>query len=93
MLLVNNIGELVHSMVDANLGSPNKNIGDAFLLVWKFPESEVLRDYRSSDLKLANSETVRQITDLSLVSFMKIIAKLNRSYDILKWRQNTKLLN
>lgn len=44
MLLVNNIGDLVHSMVDTNLGSPNKNIGDAFLLVWKFPESEVLRD-------------------------------------------------
>ena len=35
MLFVNNIGEIVHSMVDRFGGAANKNIGDAFLLVWK----------------------------------------------------------
>jgi class 3 adenylate cyclase len=35
MLFVNNIGEIVHSMVDRYQGTANKNIGDAFLLVWK----------------------------------------------------------
>jgi hypothetical protein len=35
MIFVNNIGEVVHSMVDRYLGAANKNIGDAFLLVWK----------------------------------------------------------
>ena len=35
MLFVNNIGEVVHSMVDRYAGAANKNIGDAFLLVWK----------------------------------------------------------
>lgn len=38
MIFVNRIGEIVHQIVNENCGSANKNIGDAFLLVWKFPE-------------------------------------------------------
>ena len=38
MLFVNEIAEIVHSIVDAYSGAANKNIGDAFLLVWKYPE-------------------------------------------------------
>ena len=36
MLFVNEIGEIVHSVVDQFSGAANKNIGDAFLLVWKY---------------------------------------------------------
>ena len=46
MTFVNHIGGIVHSAVDQMGGSPNKNIGDAFLLVWKLP---------------CNPETVRKI--------------------------------
>lgn len=35
MLFVNNIAEIVHAIVDRYAGAANKNIGDAFLLVWK----------------------------------------------------------
>jgi class 3 adenylate cyclase len=42
MVFVNTIGECVHSIVDKFAGAANKNIGDAFLLVWKFPVDEVL---------------------------------------------------
>lgn len=41
MLFVNEIGEIVHGIVDQYSGAANKNIGDAFLLAWKVPESEV----------------------------------------------------
>lgn len=34
MLFVNNIADIVHTMVDRFGGAANKNIGDAFLLVW-----------------------------------------------------------
>jgi hypothetical protein len=37
MIFVNEVAEITHSIVDSHNGSPNKNIGDAFLLVWKFP--------------------------------------------------------
>lgn len=40
MLFVNEIGELVHSVCDHFSGAANKNIGDAFLLVWRFDEDE-----------------------------------------------------
>ena len=40
MIFVNNIGEIVHCMVDRYLGAANKNIGDAFLVVWKLEEGK-----------------------------------------------------
>jgi len=38
MSFVNEIADLVHGVVDRYSGTPNKNIGDTFLFVWKFPE-------------------------------------------------------
>jgi class 3 adenylate cyclase len=48
MIFVNTVAKLVHGISCEFLGSPDKNIGDAFLLIWKFPESEI--DYHP-DLK------------------------------------------
>lgn len=43
MMFVNEIAEIVHGTVDHYSGSANKNIGDAFLLVWKYrPDDYVL---------------------------------------------------
>lgn len=39
MIFVNNVAEIVHSLIDRYGGTPNKNIGDAFLLVWKFRDN------------------------------------------------------
>lgn len=41
MIFVNEIAHIVHSSVHQYHGSANKNIGDAFLLVWKIPEGAV----------------------------------------------------
>lgn len=35
MVFVNEIAKILHKIVDKYQGSPNKNIGDAFLVVWK----------------------------------------------------------
>lgn len=35
MIFVNTIASIVHGNVDKYGGAANKNIGDAFLLVWK----------------------------------------------------------
>ena len=40
MLFVNEIALIVHSCVDKYTGSCNRNLGDAWLLAWKIPESE-----------------------------------------------------
>ena len=39
MKFVNEIAEVVHSSVDSMTGATNKNIGEAFLFVWKYPSS------------------------------------------------------
>ena len=44
-MFVNQIADITHSMVDRYGGSANKNIGDAFLLVWKF---EIQDDFTKS---------------------------------------------
>lgn len=36
MLFTNEVGEIVHGITNQFSGAANKNIGDAFLLVWKF---------------------------------------------------------
>ena len=38
---MNHIADVVHSQVDRFGGSANKNIGDAFLLTWKFKYTDI----------------------------------------------------
>lgn len=58
---VNTIAEIVHFEVNRYSGSSNKNLGDAFLLVWKFPEVDVEQiiaydedGYEKLDINLKN---------------------------------------
>jgi class 3 adenylate cyclase len=41
MIFVNEIANIVHSSIHQHHGSANKNIGDAFLLVWKLPTASI----------------------------------------------------
>ncbi len=52
MLFVNEIGEIVHGVVDHYSGAANKNIGDAFLLVWKFQDDDIKRLEGTDDVEL-----------------------------------------
>lgn len=49
MMYVNEIAAIVHSQVSTCDGHPNKNIGDAFLLVWRLPsemENEDIAEFQ-----------------------------------------------
>lgn len=67
--LVNNVGSIVHDVTIENHGAPNKNIGDAFLLVWK-PKGSL---------------TVRQIAESALRSYVSIIIEMARDEVLRKW--------
>ena len=54
MVFVNEIAEIVHGTVDTFLGSANKNIGDAFLLVWKYTSENVETDPKTGQLMIKN---------------------------------------
>ena len=58
MLFVNEIGEIVHGVVDRYQGAANKNIGDAFLLVWKFDDDSYQMVGAEDELELIPSNKV-----------------------------------
>lgn len=91
MVFVNEIAKIVHSLVDHYSGAANKNIGDAFLLVWKFPEEcmeESIGMDKRKNITVNDSIKVTQIADMSLLSFLKIMAAINKDPTILKYREN-----
>jgi len=78
MLFVNQIGEIVHGVVDEYCGVPNKNIGDAFLLVWQLHSGEL---------------GVRQrLSDLSILSYCRITLGVNQSPILADYRDHPGLL-
>lgn len=60
MLFVNEIGEIVHGVTDQFSGAANKNIGDAFLLVWKYLEEDIIRDVENDTVVLRDIDKVHQ---------------------------------
>ena len=50
MLFVNEIGEICHGIVDRYSGAANKNIGDAFLLVWKLEPRDQIYDPETGEV-------------------------------------------
>lgn len=84
MKFVNTIAEIVHLEVDKYAGSSNKNLGDAFLLVWKFRNEDVeeVKAYDEDgmekidiNLKKYNEESnpITSRCELAVLSYLKII--------------------
>mmetsp|Transcript_39193 Transcript_39193/g.78489 ORF Transcript_39193/g.78489 Transcript_39193/m.78489 type:complete len:354 (-) Transcript_39193:165-1226(-) len=67
MKVVNTVAQYVHKAVTDSSGFPNKNIGDAFLLVWK-PSGA-----------LANGNGVQETADDALRSYIRMILEVARS--------------
>ena len=69
MVFVNQIAEIVHTSVRDHGGAPNKNIGDAFLLVWKLPDTgaeevagNALRSFVRAISEVERSEVLHRIS-------------------------------
>ena len=81
MEFVNSIAQIVHMEVSLHKGSANKNIGDAFLVVWKFGDADVsIDDFANfEDLPQEKKKKVQDIADGALASFLAIEAHLVKS--------------
>jgi len=78
MLFVNQVAAIVHRIVDAHLGAANKNLGEAFLLVWR--------------IGLYEPEVQSKVADLAVMSFIQIVAELNRDRQLAQYREHPKML-
>ena len=91
MLFVNEVADIVHGLVDKYSGAANKNIGDAFLLVWKFNDDDVEID-EEGELVTKQNHRVAQLADMSVISFLKIIADIRKSHKLEKYSYNKEIL-
>lgn len=91
MLFVNELAKIVHSTVDHFSGAANKNIGDAFLVVWKFSSDQV-KEFSNPIEFREDSQEITYLPDLALTAFLKIMVKVNKDPTILKYRSNPKLV-
>lgn len=91
MLFVNEVADIVHGGVDRYSGAANKNIGDAFLLVWKFNADDVEEDETGQLVTKINSRNAAY-ADMSVMSFLKIIAEIRKSHKLERYSQNKEIL-
>lgn len=89
MMFANDIASIVHTTVYHFLGAPNKNIGDAFLLVWKL-SANINSETMNLSL-LSEKHICRQTADMAVMSFMKILAQIHKNPKVLKYRQHVGL--
>ena len=75
MLFTNSVGEIVHQSCHDNRGEPNKNIGDAFLIVWRPKDISdnikvvdgALTAFRRCVREIASSQTLQLVTSVEAI--------------------------
>lgn len=79
MVFVNQVAEIVHTIVDTWHGAANRNIGDAFLIIWRMRE-----DF--------TAEIRAKMAEMSVVSFIQVVAAINKSAVLKDYREHPALL-
>mmetsp|Transcript_58280 Transcript_58280/g.138858 ORF Transcript_58280/g.138858 Transcript_58280/m.138858 type:complete len:870 (-) Transcript_58280:61-2670(-) len=79
MVFVNQVAEIVHRIVDSYHGAANRNIGDAFLIVWRMHED--------SDAAMRS-----KTADMSAISMVSILAAVSKSAVLKEYREHPGLL-
>jgi hypothetical protein len=76
MVFVNEIAEIVHGTVDNFSGQSNKNIGEAFLLVWRYDKEDYSLNEKGL-LQLHKTDKVRGYSDMAVLAFIKVMNEVN----------------
>lgn len=92
MIYVNEIAAVVHQSVDECLGATNRNLGDVFVLVWKFPDEVLTKDRYKNKVLIQGHPFIAQFADMALISYIKIIGEINSNGCILKYNENPQIL-
>ena len=100
ILLINEIADIVHSSVDKFGGATNKNIGESFLNVWKFynevpvkdKEGNITTQRKDNLLEIDPTNPMVAITaDSACLAFLRVLMKINKSFNILNYRNNEEI--
>jgi class 3 adenylate cyclase len=89
MIFINEVADIVHSSVDRFGGAANKNMGDAFLLVWRTKDAlnqEINLKQGKNSYKPTMSLTSSTMADMAVLGFLKVIIRINKDKRILAYR-------
>lgn len=73
----------MHSSVYRYGGSANKNIGEAFLLVWPLPNDSYELNHKTNEIAWKKKNYINIMSDFSVFSFVKMIVKVHKDPAIL----------
>ena len=106
---VNSIASIVHGCIQDWGGQSNKNLGNAFVLVWRIGDEETLLNLTSGNaagtskdkskktrdkvVDLRRVPGIDNLADKALIGYLKIIVELNRQENILAYRKEARLTN
>lgn len=106
---VNSIASIVHGCIQDWGGQSNKNLGNAFVLVWRIGDEETLlnltsgttapsskdksKKARDKVVDLRRVPGIDNLADKALIGYLKIIVELNRQENIIAYRKEPRLTN
>ena len=73
MIFTNEIAEIVHKVCDGFHGSANKNLGDCFLMIWKYQDDQIYLD-ENDEVGITNLRAVQNFTDQAVFALIKTLA-------------------
>ncbi len=79
LIFVNDLAEIVHEISDENFGLPDKNLGEAFSLIWNIEEEFLKENQQSKELEATNCNVVKQLSDAAVITVLKILMEVYRS--------------
>ncbi|CAD7932347.1 unnamed protein product [Amoebophrya sp. A25] len=90
MIYVNQVAEVVHSLTDMFGGNANKNIGDAFLLVWKIATlpKDISGELEENPISREHRLRRMRMCDMSVVAFCFTISAINKSAILAEYRSH-----
>lgn len=81
----------MHESVYRYGGSANKNIGEAFLLVWKIPEEKYSLDQITNKIDWLDRRYLSVLADFSLLGFVKTLVKIHKDPLVLEYGLDPRL--
>merc|ERR1719421_105244 len=90
MVFVNKIAHIVHTCVHEWRGAANKNMGDSFLLTWMVQDAEDQRRMLRDGIEV--SDKMQELTDRSLVAFIKVVSEIRRAADLAAYAKHPKII-
>eukprot|EP00428_Durinskia_dybowskii_P028233 CAMPEP_0170250202 /NCGR_PEP_ID=MMETSP0116_2-20130129/24914_1 /TAXON_ID=400756 /ORGANISM="Durinskia baltica, Strain CSIRO CS-38" /LENGTH=502 /DNA_ID=CAMNT_0010501131 /DNA_START=205 /DNA_END=1710 /DNA_ORIENTATION=- len=82
MTFVNQIAEIVHGVVNEFHGSPNRNHGETFLVIWRTGQLHELT------ARVGLEEEASRLAGFSIVAFSQILGSLHRSPLLASYRNH-----